>query len=121
MGLLDVLFGRKKLKEAREEKLFALPSAAVTMDVELGLKPGDPPPVKPDWLKPGTDVYDLIYHRETELMAAAKKIGARKVSGGLGMLVRQGALSFEIWFGQKPPLDVMREAAEKEIERRKIG
>ena len=41
MGLLDVLFGRKKLKEAREEKLFALPSAAVTMDVELGLKPGD--------------------------------------------------------------------------------
>ena len=41
MGLLDVLLGRKKLKEAREEKLFALPSAAVTMDIELGLKPGD--------------------------------------------------------------------------------
>jgi hypothetical protein len=40
LGLLDVLFGRKKLKDAREEKLFALPSAAVTMDVELGLKPG---------------------------------------------------------------------------------
>ena len=41
MGLLDVLFGRKKLKEAREEKIFALPSAAVTMDVDLGMKPGD--------------------------------------------------------------------------------
>ena len=40
MGLGDVLFGRKKLKDARGEKLFALPSAAVTMDVELGLKPG---------------------------------------------------------------------------------
>ncbi len=84
----------------------------------LGLKRGDPSPVKPEWLKPGLDVYDLIYHRETELMAAAKKAGARKVSGGMGMLVRQGALSFAIWFGQKPPLDVMRKAAEAELERR---
>jgi len=40
LGLLDVLFGRKRLKEAREEKLFALPSACVTMQTELGLKPG---------------------------------------------------------------------------------
>ena len=38
MGLRDVLFGRKRLKEAREEKLFALSSACVTMDTELGLK-----------------------------------------------------------------------------------
>jgi len=40
LGLLDVLFGRKRLKEAREEKLFALPSACVTMQTELGLKQG---------------------------------------------------------------------------------
>jgi hypothetical protein len=39
MGLRDVLFGRRRLKEARREPLFALPSAAVTMDVELGLRP----------------------------------------------------------------------------------
>jgi hypothetical protein len=40
LGLLDVLFGRKRLKDARGDKLFALPSAYVTMQVELGLKPG---------------------------------------------------------------------------------
>jgi hypothetical protein len=40
VGLLDVLFGRRRLKDAREEKLFALSSAAVTMQVELGLRPG---------------------------------------------------------------------------------
>lgn len=40
MGLLDVLLGRKRLKDAREDKLFALPSACVTMETELGLKPG---------------------------------------------------------------------------------
>ena len=36
--LFDVLFGRKRLKEASDEKLFALTTAAVTLDVELGLK-----------------------------------------------------------------------------------
>ena len=40
MGLTDVLFGRKKLKEAQGERLFALSTAQVTLDVELGLKPG---------------------------------------------------------------------------------
>ena len=39
MGLRDALFGRKGLKKAEREALFALPAAAVTMDVELGLKP----------------------------------------------------------------------------------
>jgi hypothetical protein len=40
LGLLDVLLGRKRLKDARGEKLFALPSAYVTMQTELGLKAG---------------------------------------------------------------------------------
>jgi hypothetical protein len=39
VGLRDALFGRKGLKKAEREALFALPAAAVTMDVELGLKP----------------------------------------------------------------------------------
>lgn len=39
MGLGNVLFGRKKLKKAAGEKLFAVSSARVTLDVELGLRP----------------------------------------------------------------------------------
>jgi hypothetical protein len=39
VGLRDALFGRKGLKKAEREALFALPAAAVTMDVELGLRP----------------------------------------------------------------------------------
>jgi hypothetical protein len=34
----DVLFGRKRLKEASDERLFALTTAAVSLEVELGLK-----------------------------------------------------------------------------------
>jgi hypothetical protein len=40
LGLLDVLFGRKKLPEARKDKLWALTTARITMETELGLKAG---------------------------------------------------------------------------------
>ncbi len=39
MPLTDILFGRKKLKEASLEKLFAISTAQVTLETELGLKP----------------------------------------------------------------------------------
>ena len=38
MGFTDVLFGRKKLKDSAQERLFALSTARVTLDAELGLK-----------------------------------------------------------------------------------
>ena len=38
MGLRDVLFGKKKLEEPHDDRLFALTTAAVTLDTELGLK-----------------------------------------------------------------------------------
>jgi shikimate dehydrogenase len=82
-----------------------------------GLRSGDAPPVPYAWLHRGLTVYDLIYHRETELLRAAKRMGARSV-GGLGMLVHQGAKAFEIWFDLKPPIDVMMRAAKQELERR---
>ena len=59
----------------------------------------------------------MIYHRETALLKAALAAGARAI-GGLGMLVHQGARSFEIWFNRKPSIDVMREAAREELKRR---
>ena len=39
MGLGDVLFGRKKLKEPAADRLFAITTAAVTLDVDCSLKP----------------------------------------------------------------------------------
>ena len=38
MGFLDIMLGRKRLKEASEEKIFALSTAQVTLETELGLK-----------------------------------------------------------------------------------
>ena len=39
MGLGDILFGRKKLKGPAGDRLFALTTAAVTLNVECGLQP----------------------------------------------------------------------------------
>ncbi len=64
---------------------------------------------------PGVTVYDMIYRPEkTRLMAQAEANGGRAF-GGLGMLVRQGALSFEQWTGVKPPLETMMAAALVEL------
>lgn len=38
MGLADILLGRKKLKGPAEDRLFALSTARVTLDTELGLE-----------------------------------------------------------------------------------
>jgi shikimate dehydrogenase len=74
-------------------------------------------PVPFDLIRPGMLVCDLIYDpAETTLMAEARKRRA-PVLGGLPMLVHQGASSFELWTGEKAPLDVMFEAAQSALER----
>ncbi len=63
-------------------------------------------------------VFDLVYNPlETKLLKQVKRAGARAI-GGLDMLVRQGALSFEIWTGVEPPIDVMRAACEEGLKNR---
>lgn len=58
---------------------------------------------------------DLIYlPPETGFQSAALRSGAR-VFDGLGMLVHQAALSFQMWTGGDAPLEVMRKAAERGI------
>jgi shikimate dehydrogenase len=54
-----------------------------------------------------TLVYDLVYNPvETMFMKQAAAAGIR-TANGLGMLVQQGALSFELWTGIKPNTQVM--------------
>ena len=64
-------------------------------------------------------VFDLVYNPlETRLLRQAHLAGARTIDG-LGMLVWQGALAFELWTGQKPPADLMRAAALEALESRR--
>jgi shikimate dehydrogenase len=69
---------------------------------QLGLAGIDPPAL----------VVDLVYRAGgmTPLEAWAGRAGA-SVIGGLEVLVRQGARSFELWTGRPAPLAAMRAAA----------
>ncbi|MDX6513105.1 MAG: hypothetical protein QOE36_2609, partial [Gaiellaceae bacterium] len=66
LGLRNVLFGRKKLSEPREDRLFALATATVTLQTELGLQPSGAAAVifKPlssgDFSRVDTDIEQLI-------------------------------------------------------------
>ncbi len=87
----------------------------------LGTRKGDPLPVRPDLLHENIMVYDLVYARETELVKEATKKGL-KATGGLGMLVNQAALAFDIWSVENFYLgdikEIMKKAALEELERR---
>ena len=61
-------------------------------------------------LPEGAAVVDMVYEPlRTTLLARAEERGLQVVDG-LGMLLHQGAVAFEMWTGMKPPLDVMRSA-----------
>jgi shikimate dehydrogenase len=77
----------------------------------LGMR-GEPPPIDTNRLGPAQFVVDTVYHpAETPLLTAARARGAQ-CANGLGMLVHQAALAFELWTGVDAPLDAMRAAAE---------
>lgn len=81
----------------------------------IGLKDTDPCLVNEGSLHKDLLVYDLIYNpKETKLLKMAKAKGA-VVSNGLGMLLYQGIIAFEIWTNRKAPKDIMNEALKKEL------
>jgi shikimate dehydrogenase len=88
---VELLVNATSIGLAREDSLDALPL------VEAGI------------------VVDLVYGSEpTELVRWAERRGARVIDG-LEVLVRQGALSFERWTGQRAPVDTMRRAASSPV------
>ncbi len=77
----------------------------------VGLRGGDSSPLPPAVIPAGLRVFDTVYRASgepTPLVVAARQAGAMTV-GGLSLLLHQGALSFEHWFGFAPSLAAMRQ------------
>lgn len=81
----------------------------------LGLGKDDPLPVDAASLTSSQIICDLIY-KETRLLREASRRGCRHFDG-LGMLLWQGVLAFELWTGITPPVDVMKKALLSRISR----
>ncbi len=76
----------------------------------VGMKRSDPAVIPAGLLTANLMVYDTVYAAgKSRLLEDAEAAGAR-TANGLSMLLHQGALSFEIWFNRKAPLDAMRQA-----------
>ncbi len=79
-----------------------------------GMRENDPPVINKNFLHDDLSIYDIIYHRDTQLIkdAKSKRLPAK---GGLGMLLYQGVDAFRLWTNQEPPAEEMRKALQIQI------
>ena len=80
----------------------------------IGMHPrSEDSPISPEvmqGLSQDSIAYDLIYTpRPTKFLQLATARGATSIDGA-EMLVRQGAVAFELWLKQPAPVDIMRQA-----------
>lgn len=85
----------------------------------IGMEGGPQPdglPLEAEFLSDRHVVVDIVYQPlHTPLMHAAAERGATVV-GGLGMLVHQAALQFELWTGSEAPIGAMTAAVTADLE-----
>ncbi len=76
----------------------------------VGLGPDESVPFDLERVSRAGAVMDLVYGREpTPFVKEAARLGIRATDGG-EMLVQQGAVAFECWWGEPGPVDAMHRA-----------
>lgn len=100
---------------SREAELALADAHLVVNCTPVGMAPATGESPLPDGLgglRPGTVVYDTVYRPPQTRLLRDARARALVTIGGLGMLVHQGALAWELWFGRPGPVPVMWAAAE---------
>jgi shikimate dehydrogenase len=67
-------------------------------------------PMDPHLLAPDSAAIDLVYRRGETAWVRAVRAAGHRASDGISMLIEQGALAFECWFGTEPDRTAMWEA-----------
>jgi shikimate dehydrogenase len=81
----------------------------------VGMHDGDPSSIDPKLLHPGLRIYDLIYNRPaTKLVEEASRMKLHAMTG-LGMLLCQGAIAFNLWTGEIAPIEAMKKALKEAL------
>jgi shikimate dehydrogenase len=55
-------------------------------------------------------VYDLVYNPPETLLLQQARLAGLEAANGLGMLLEQAVLSFELWTGVRPSIEILHEA-----------
>ena len=85
----------------------------------VGMQAQDGLLIDPTGLHRGLLVYDLVYHRQTALVEAARRRGC-VAANGVSMLLYQGAEALRLWLGRTPSVEVMRRALERALQQQSI-
>jgi shikimate dehydrogenase len=98
--------------QPHQVEAFMQPYHLIVNTTPLGMPPFEHASPWPEGipLPAEASVYDLVYQRETPLLKAARAAGL-PAAGGLGMLIEQAALSFQIWTGYTESRAAMLKAA----------
>lgn len=89
------------------------PFDLVVNATRLGLSPDDPVPLDLDLPGPVGAVVDLVYGDGGTRFVDDARARDLPATDGTEMLLRQGAVAFERWWGAEPSLDAMRRALER--------
>lgn len=115
---------RVKLKETKwlacsleeADLLEAFERADLLVNTSSGGMQGNAlPPLPLQALPKKALVADIVYRPAQTPLLKAAKAKKLKTQGGLGMLLHQGALAFEIWTGKKAPLAAMKRALNRAL------
>jgi shikimate dehydrogenase len=123
-GVVSVRVYNRNMQRAQllAERFALLATAAESLDdalsgatlvvncTPLGLHASEEFPVAIDRLPEGCAVFDLAYARGETAWVKAARQGGHRASDGEGMLIEQGAIAFERWFGIEPDRNVMWKA-----------
>lgn len=104
---------RHPAQDAADQFQSLLPVSLIVNTTPLGMYPKIQESPWPTGVPfpPQAVLYDLVYNpAETSLVRAARSAGL-KAETGLGMLIEQAALAFEIWSGFSLPREIMWKAA----------
>ncbi len=100
-GLVDCL----SIGDWQDRERLADGCGLLVNTTSLGMQAQPPLDMALDGLQPKAMVSDIVYTPLITPLLSAAKAGGHIGVDGLGMLMHQAALSFEIWFGTKPPVD----------------
>jgi shikimate dehydrogenase len=98
------------------EEVDQLPYNIVINATSAGMAPrNDSRPLNTELLAKDTVVMDMVYNPlRTRFLVEAGQIGCKTVDG-VAMFVHQGAVQFELWTGEKAPVDVMYRVVLEEL------
>ncbi len=109
--------GERARVAAESDDVKGVDFGLVVNATRLGLEPDDPAPIDFGLLGAVEAAMDLVYSAEpTVFVRHAEAKGIRAVDGR-EMLVQQGAVAFERWWGREAGMDVMRTALESRATR----